>query len=240
MSEPAGCYSGARACGGRVWHAERHTQRLARDARLLGLGEVDTARVLALLDALALPTRDGPDAKLRVEAQPDALLGIRLSGTSSPIGAEAPTWRCVAAAVVHPGASPVSSAKGSDRSLFEAAFSAAHEAGVDEALLFDAADRLVEGTRSNLIVVRDDGAVVTPSLACGAQAGIARGILLEHVPLLREAEVSRAELAAAREVLAINAVRGVRPVIAFDGRPVGDGKPGPWAARLDHAFRRDC
>jgi len=35
-------------------------------------------------------------------------------------------------------------------------------------------------------------------------------------------------------------VRGVRPVIAFDGRPVGDGKPGPWAARLDHAFRRDC
>jgi branched-chain amino acid aminotransferase len=223
-----------------VWHAERHAQRLARDARLLGLGEVDRAGVLALLHALALPTRDGPDAKLRVEAQRDALLGIRIAGSSSPIGDEAPTWRCVTAAVLHFGASTTSSAKGSGRSLFEAAFAAAREAGVDEALLLDAAGRLVEGTRSNVIVVGPDGAPVTPALACGAQAGVARSLLLERVPLLREAEVSRAELAAAHEILATNAVRGVRPVIALDGRPVGDGKPGPWAARLDHAFRRDC
>lgn len=240
MSAAAGCYSGTRACGGRVWHAERHAQRLARDARLLGLGEVDTAGVLALLHALALPTRDGPDAKLRVEAQGDALLGIHVAGTSSPIWDEAPTWRCVTAAVLHPGASPTSSAKRSDRSLFEAAFAAAREAGVDEALLLDAAGRLVEGTRSNVIVVDWNGAPITPALACGAQAGVARSLLLERVPLLREAQVSRADLAAAREILATNAVRGVRPVIAIDGRPVGDGKPGPWAVRLDHAFRRDC
>jgi branched-subunit amino acid aminotransferase/4-amino-4-deoxychorismate lyase len=240
VSAAAGCYSSTRACGGRVWHAERHAHRLARDARLLGLGEVDTAGVLALLDALALPTRDGPDAKLRVVAQPDASRGILLSGASSPIGDEPPTWRCVAAAVVHPGASPTSSAKAGDRSLFEAAFATAREACVEEALLFDAADRLVEGTRSNVIVVDRDGALVTPPLACGAQAGVTRSLLLERVPLLREAAVPRAELAAAREILATNAVRGVRAVIALDGRPVADGMPGPWAARLDHAFRRDC
>jgi branched-chain amino acid aminotransferase len=236
----AGCYSSARACNGRVWHAERHAQRLARDARLLGLGALDTAGVLVLLHELALSTCNGPDAKVRVEAQADALLGVRLAGTSTPIGDEAPTWRCVAAAVVHPGASPTSSAKRSDRSLYEAAFAAARQADVDEALLFDAAGRLVEGTRSNVIVVGPDGVPVTPALACGAQAGVARSLLLERVPLLREAEVSRAELTAAREILATNAVRGVRPVIALDGRPVGDGQPGPWAVRLDHAFRRGC
>jgi branched-subunit amino acid aminotransferase/4-amino-4-deoxychorismate lyase len=223
-----------------VWHAERHAQRLARDARLLGLGEVDTAGVLALLHELALPTRDGPDAKARVEAQRDAGPGIRLAGTSTPIGDEAPTWRCVTASVLHAGASPTSSAKGSDRSLFEAAFAAAREAGADEALLLDAAGRLVEGTRSNVIVVARNGALVTPALGCGAQAGVTRSLLLERVPLLREAEVSRADLAAAREILATNAVRGVRPVTALDGHPVGDGQPGPWATRLDHAFRRDC
>jgi branched-subunit amino acid aminotransferase/4-amino-4-deoxychorismate lyase len=52
--------------------------------------------------------------------------------------------------------------------------------------------------------------------------------------------VSRAQLAAAREILATNAVRGVRPVIALDGRPVGDGKPGPWSQRLDLLLEEDC
>jgi branched-subunit amino acid aminotransferase/4-amino-4-deoxychorismate lyase len=240
VSAARGCYSSARACGGRVWHAERHAQRLARDARLLGLGEVDAASVLALLQELALPTRDGADTRVRVEVQLDGVFGIRVAGTSSPIGDDAPTWRCVAAAAAHPGASPTSSAKRSDRSLYEAAFAAAREAGVEEALLFDAVGRLVEGTRSNVIVVRRDGAVVTPALESGAQAGLARGLLIERVALLREAAVSREELATSREILATNAVRGVRPVLSFDGLPVGDGQPGPWAARLEHAFRRDC
>ncbi len=240
MIRGGGCYSSARARGGRVWHAERHAQRLARDAHLLALGEVDLAGVLALLHELALPTREGPDTKIRVEVQRDAALGIRLVGTSSPIRDEALTWRCVTAAVAHPGASPTSGVKRSDRSLYEVAFATAREAGVDEALLFDAAGRLVEGTRSNVIVVHRDGAIVTPPIESGAQAGIARGLLLERVPLLREAVVSRKELGAAREILATNAVRGVRPVLAFDGLPVGDGEPGPWAARLEHAFLRDC
>lgn len=240
MSEAGGCYSSARANGGQVWLAARHAQRLARDARLLGLGDVDEAGVLDLLSALALPTRGGPDAKIRIDAHFDPELAIRLSGTSSPIGAESPTWRCVAAIVAHPGASPTSSAKRSDRALYDAAFVAAREAGVDEALLFDAADRLVEGTRSNLIVVRDDAAIVTPPLACGAQAGIARALLLERIPQLREADVTRAELAAAIEIIACNAVRGVRPVVALEGRAVGDGRPGPCAERLAVAFASAC
>ena len=239
MSGAASCYSSARASGGQVWHAARHAQRLARDARLLGLGDVDEAAVLMLLRELALPTRDGPDLKIRIEAQADARLGIRLDATTTPIGKEAPAWRCATASVVHPGASPTSSAKRSDRSLYEAALAAAPEAGVDEVFLFDVANRLVEGARSNLIVVCGDGALATAPLSCGPQAGVARGLLIERVPLLREAAISRGDLAAAREILATNAVRGVLPVIACDGRPVGDGKPGPWAARLAAAFQDD-
>lgn len=239
MSRAASCYSSARASNGRVWHAARHAERLARDAGVLGLGDVDERAVLALLRELARPTLDGPALKLRVEAQPDARLGIRLLGTTTSIGDEPSTWRCVAASIQHPGASPGSSAKRSDRSLYDAAFAAAREAGVDEALLFDAADCLVEGTRTNVIVVRRDGAVVTPPLTSGAQRGIARGLLLERVSSLHEEMVRRAELDTAQELLAINAVRGVCPVIGFDGRPVGHGKPGPWAERFAAALRDD-
>jgi branched-subunit amino acid aminotransferase/4-amino-4-deoxychorismate lyase len=239
VNEAPSCYSSARARGGQVWHAARHAARLARDARLLGLGDVDEAAVLALLRDLARPTRDGPDLKIRVEAQADARLGVQLGATTSPIGIETSAWRCATATVIHPGASPISSAKRSERSLYEAALASASEPSIDELLLFDAVDRLVEGTRTNLIVVRRDGSLVTPPLACGPQAGVARGLLIERVPLLGEAEISRDDVAAAREILATNAVRGVLPVIEWDGRPVGAGEPGPWGARLAAALQDD-
>jgi D-alanine transaminase len=64
-------------------------------------------------------------------------------------------------------------------------------------------------------------------------------LLLERVRLLSEAEIPRHEVAAAQEILATNAVRGVLPVIEWDGRPVGGGSPGPWAARLAAALEDD-
>jgi branched-subunit amino acid aminotransferase/4-amino-4-deoxychorismate lyase len=34
-------------------------------------------------------------------------------------------------------------------------------------------------------------------------------------------------------------VRGAVPIVRLDGRPVGAGSPGPWAARLAAALDRD-
>ena len=44
-------------------------------------------------------------------------------------------------------------------------------------------------------------------------------------------------VAAADEVFLCSSVREVMPVVAIDGAPVGDGRPGPAAATLQRALR---
>jgi branched-subunit amino acid aminotransferase/4-amino-4-deoxychorismate lyase len=61
---------------------------------------------------------------------------------------------------------------------------------------------------------------------------VAREILLERLPEIAETELHRRTLEKARELIAVNAVRGSRPVIELDGKPVGDGRAGPAALRL--------
>jgi len=235
-SERRGCFTSARASGGRAWWAARHARRIARDARLVGLGEVDPGLALRLLAELAAPSRDGGDLKVRLVAQPDRDGAPCLRGGAISLAPDPAAWRAITAPAPHPGPSPTSAAKTTDRAYYDAALAAGR--GADEALCLDACGRLVEGCRTNLVVVLADGALATPPLARGAQAGIAREILLERCAELRERDVDRASLTAAREVVAVNAVRGARAVVAIDGSPVGDGRPGPWSARLGDALRR--
>jgi branched-subunit amino acid aminotransferase/4-amino-4-deoxychorismate lyase len=128
---------------------------------------------------------------------------------------------------------PWGSAKVSNHLTFVLAAQAARERDLDEALLFDRDGYVVEGARTNLVVVGRGERPALPDLSRGGVAGIAREILLSRVPELVIRNVSAAEVAGADELIAINAVRGARPCIELDGAPVGDGVPGPWAARLD-------
>lgn len=144
------------------------------------------------------------------------------------------------AAAPHPGASATSAAKTTARAFYESAFAAASTRGADEALLFDAADFLVEGTRTNVIVASADGRLATPPLARGAQAGVAREFLLEAIAELAERDVTRGDIATAREVIAVNAVRGARAIVAIDGVPVGGGRVGSWCEALARAFASRC
>ena len=230
MKAAPGCYTAARARDGRVWHLERHVARLARDAERLGLGPLDRAVVRAELSALAAASRDGRDRKLRLAVEPEPGGAAKLVGSTALLENDAFAWRVITAS--HPGFSATSAVKTTDRTGFEAALAAAHAAGADEALLFDAADFLVEGARTSVVVVLDDGSVATPPLARGAQAGVARAIACAAVTELAELDVPRTRLASAREVVAINAVRGARAIVALEGAPVGGGRPGPWAERL--------
>jgi branched-subunit amino acid aminotransferase/4-amino-4-deoxychorismate lyase len=104
--------------------------------------------------------------------------------------------------------------------------------GVDEALLFDAAGYLVEGGRSSHVVVRADGSAVAPPLARGRVRSVALEIALE-ARALAEGDVTLEELRRARELVALNAVRGARPILRLDGRPVGAGAAGPVARALE-------
>ncbi|MCL4684600.1 aminotransferase class IV [Myxococcota bacterium] len=235
-SAPAGCYTTARAVRGGVRHLERHVARLTRDAALLGLGLPDPQACRAALLAAArreFPDRDGA---VRLEVRAGESGPPRLLATTRELGPEPASWRAVLSRVRHPGPSPWSAAKTHERSLYERAAEDAATAGADDALLADADGCLVEGTRTNLIAVLASGALVTPPLSRGAQAGVGRAILIERAAELAEADIRLADVSDARELIAVNALRGPRPVLSVAGRPVGLGVPGPWWRHLASVF----
>lgn len=111
----------------------------------------------------------------------------------------------------------------------------ARRAGADDALLLNPAGQIAEATTSNCFLVRD-GRVLTPALSCGILAGITRDLLVRELPSLgipvEEGAWPAPALADAAELFLTSTVRGVAPVTRVDGRPVGDGRPGPVTRRV--------
>jgi 4-amino-4-deoxychorismate lyase len=99
-------------------------------------------------------------------------------------------------------------------------------AGWDEGLMLDARDRVVEGTRHNVFVVRG-GRVYTPPVdRCGV-AGVMRSLILEVLAPAGlgggEAPLRYHELDEIDEMFLCNAVAGMRRVKAIEGRSVHSG-----------------
>jgi D-alanine transaminase len=116
--------------------------------------------------------------------------------------------------------------------------SLAMDAGATEAILL-AGGRLREGSSSSVMVVRD-GTVVVPPYGPEILPGTTRDLALRlcaraGIPV-RVAAISEAELRAADEILLGFATRGILAVTRLDGAPVGSGRPGPVALRLQALF----
>jgi len=239
FTEGRGCYTSARVVKGAARFADRHAARIARSAGELGLGTVEPERVLRALTELAREAFGEADGVVRVQASRDGDGALHLVAVPRGLGDEPAVWRAVVVDLRHAGGGLAAGIKVSSRLTMALAGDAAQQAGVEEALLLDGEGFLVEGSRSNIVVVPAGGPPGTPPAAAGAVSGIARGLALERVPELVEAPVSEAALRGAAEIVAVNAVRGASPIIAVDGAPVGDGRPGPWSARLAEALDRD-
>lgn len=232
------CCTTARVVEGRPRHEAAHRARLARDAAALGAGEIDDGALTQAWADLSQAAFGGGDGIIRLEAHPSRA-GDRahLLGTPREIGKEAARWRALRVPTPHPGPGPHGGAKLVHLAEYEHARAYSMTFGMDESLLFDREDRLIEGARSNVIVVTRDGRVLTPAFEQGAVRGVALGVLLASVSEITPAEVRVDELREARELIAVNAVRGARPIVEFDEKPVGDGRAGPWAARFDQQLR---
>lgn len=239
FTEGRGCYTTTRIVGGRPRFPDRHAARIERSARQLGLGEVDPAVVERALTELGQAAFGDGDGIVRLQASRDGDGALHLIGVPRAIGHEPATWRAIVVALPHAGAGLAAGIKVSSRLSMALAGDAAREAGVDEALLLDGAGCLVEGSRSNLIVVPHAGGPITPPATAGGVSGIARGLALERVAELTEAKITEAELRGADEIVAVNAVRGACPIIELDAAPVGSGQPGPWATTLADALASD-
>jgi D-alanine transaminase len=119
---------------------------------------------------------------------------------------------------------------------------AAREQGAREAWLVDAQGRITEGASSNAWIVARDGKVVTHPLGRDILPGITRAVVLDVIKAQGLAFEERAftleEAYAAREAFMTSASQIVIPVIAINGRPVGNGAPGLIAAALRRDFHR--
>ncbi len=237
----SGCYTSARYEAGVVWHVHRHAGRLRRDAVALGFEPPGAQALATTLVALGREAFGAGAGVVRLALRHDPKGGPRAieAGSTRELGAEPPLWRALVWPELHPGAGPAPGVKHEGVTLYERARAGALRAGADEALLMSGDGCLVEGARTNVIVVRGDGALLTPPLSRGAVAGVAREIVLERVPEIREDEVPLATLAGAREVVLMNAVRGAVRLAALDGRRLGDGAASPWTQRLHALLRSD-
>ncbi len=134
--------------------------------------------------------------------------------------------------------SPVHRHKTISRLEHRLALSEAETHGSFEALFLDVKGRILEGSRTNVFVVRR-GRVATPSLDLPVLPGTARARFIRlcgdsHAGV-RERPLSMSEALRSDEVFLTNALHGVIPVSRIDGLDIGDGRPGPvarWARRL--------
>lgn len=115
----------------------------------------------------------------------------------------------------------------------------ANREGSDEAIMVRDG-QAIEGTASNLFVVRD-GLLITPPDSPEILPGITRDLVLE---LAREAGIAfaqatigLAELESAGEIWLTSSTREIAPVVMLNGKPVGDGKPGEHWRRMDALYQ---
>ncbi len=117
---------------------------------------------------------------------------------------------------------------------------AAFEAGAVEALLVKNG-KITEGSSSNAWIVNQSGAIVTHPKGQEILGGITRETAIACARDLQikieERPFSVEEAIQAKEAFITAATVLVMPVIAIDGRQIGDGVPGPIAIRLREAYK---
>ncbi len=116
----------------------------------------------------------------------------------------------------------------------------ARAAGAAEAWFVDELGFVTEGASSNAWIVDGEGRLRTRDTNANILRGVTRNSLLEVIRRdgleVDERPFTPAEALAAKEAFITGAGTLVLPVIAVDGKPVGEGKPGPVAARLRRLY----
>ena len=119
---------------------------------------------------------------------------------------------------------------------------AAVEQGAAEAILVDPNGTVTEGAATSFWIVDAKGCLRTRHLDASILPGCTREALLS---VMQEAGLSCDERAfsvdemwTAREAFLTSATSFVKPIVAIDGRPVGDGTVGPLTRRLFDLFTR--
>lgn len=113
---------------------------------------------------------------------------------------------------------------------------AAKRAGAYEAWLTDRDGNITEGTSTTAWIIDQDKRIRTRRLDHQVLPGVTResllGIIADQGYTFVEEAFSPSDVRAAKEAFLTSATNFVMPVVSLDGKPVGDGKPGPGTLAL--------
>lgn len=210
---------------GRVLLWSRHAARLVRSLATLGaepdlvLPDRDVLETMLERDGLGGPVRlrvvarrRAPEDPWSVEASPSRLPSDRVGPDVPPHRLRIVRWEA---------APPMAGHKTLARLAWDHARETVRVQGADDALLVDAAGRLLETSVAN-VFVRLGERLVTPPAPGRCLPGVLRGWLLERAAAFGfeavERDVTLEELEAADEVWLTNAVLGVRRVGSVNDR----------------------
>lgn len=114
----------------------------------------------------------------------------------------------------------------------------ANHAGADDALMLDTRGFVAETNATHLFIATHGQILTSRLVAC--PEGITRETILElcrrnEIPHA-ERDLSLTEIYRADEVFCTGTMGGVVPVVAVDGRPIGNGTHGLWTQRLGDLY----
>lgn len=171
--------------------ADLHLARLARSAEEFGFPFARDAAIEALHTALQHPygsdlsRRSSKGAKSDGGAPPEPLrirLTLNEAGafvcTSAPLGKAKDHWTYAVSHQRVSSTDKLARHKTNWRTLYESEYSRL-SAGADEVLFLNERDEVVEGSRTNVFVMRN-GMLLTPPLSAGALDGILRQSLINE------------------------------------------------------------
>ncbi len=114
-------------------------------------------------------------------------------------------------------------------------------ADCQEAIMLNHNGEVAECTGDNIFLVKH-GVLRTPHMVAGILEGVTRNAILE---LARAAKITVQEMALTRhdvysadECFLTGTAAEVAPVVQCDGRPIGNGKPGPVTRQLHERFHQ--
>jgi branched-chain amino acid aminotransferase len=254
-----GVFEALRARRGVPIELESHLTRLHRSLEALAfeLPFGDETVAAGISELLAAEAWDG------IEPPGDAVVRITVSRGFDPTRSVAPhsggtasvaiqAWpfappadraiedgeRFITSVCRRDASSPISGIKTTSRAELVYARLEAARAGADDAIFLTTDGRIAEATTSNVLLIRGNDCV-TPRLGTGQLAGTTRAWFVAHgdaVGLrMLEDDIPLEDAFRADEMAVCASIGGVIPVVSLDGRPIGDGRPGPRTIAMRRA-----
>jgi 4-amino-4-deoxychorismate lyase len=237
---------------GRPFRMDEHLARLSASAARIGIPAVDGTE-LELLARQALESAGEPNCALRLYWTGGREGGDRPFALAlvSPLPADleerrARGLRAIALTLAldtRQRSEPwmLAGVKSTSYALNMSAEAEARRRGAEDAVFVSTDGWVLEGPVTN-VWWRVGTTLYTPTLELGILAGVTRRHVLVAAAgegyAVEEGRYGIRALAAADEAFTSSSVREIMPLVELDGRPVGDGRPGPAAKALPAALRR--